>query len=264
MLPRGSLIIIFLFLILILILIFKFKGWNMRNAMVIVEPRNHPFLKTVIDNFDRQMDSSWDLYVFHGTKNADYAAEAIKHIVKRRVFLRSIDTDNLDADKYNSLFKKAHFWNKIQAENILIFQTDAALCSKSSKTIYDFINFDYIGCSYDNIAIGKNAVDWWGKDNSFYGVGGLSFRKKSFILKCISDNPNIEDNFAEDVFFSNCVVNSVNKPRTANQIADFCTQSKFTNKSFGAHQTSTLKKDSGQDNYDMFAEFCPEIKKINQ
>lgn len=37
-----------------------------RSAMVIVEPREHPNLQYVLENFDRLMPLHYDLYVFHG------------------------------------------------------------------------------------------------------------------------------------------------------------------------------------------------------
>jgi hypothetical protein len=43
------------------------------NAMVIVEPREHKLLEAVIKNFDDIMDSSWDLYVFHGKSFSKHA-----------------------------------------------------------------------------------------------------------------------------------------------------------------------------------------------
>jgi hypothetical protein len=249
----------FLILLFILIQINRFR--HSTNAMVIVEPREHKFLPTVIENFNTHMDSSWDLYVFHGNSNKGFAESAVKNIYKRRVFLVPLGTDNLNADEYNALLKKKGFWEQIYAENILIFQTDTALCSKSLNKIYDFINFDYIGCSINDTTIGnKNVPKWWAGEN-FYGIGGLSFRKKSFTMKCIESGNS--DASAEDVFYSNCLTNSPNKPVDAVQIAKFCTQNKYTHDSFGAHKTSLLKRDSMK-RYNKFGEFCPEIHRIDQ
>jgi len=249
--------------ILLFVLIICLKLRRSNNAIVIIEPRNHPYLETVINNFNSQMDSSWDLYVFHGKSNRDYAVNAVRNIYKRRVFPISLGTDNLTADEYNSLLKKSSFWDLVKAENILVFQTDVALCANSKLNIYDFINYDYIGCSINDKTYGNHHVPKWWEGDNFYGIGGLSFRKKSFMMKCIADNPSVSDRYAEDVFFSNCVAKTENKPANASVIADFCTQNKFTNKSFGAHKTSLLKRDS-MEKYNNFATYCPEIKIIDQ
>jgi hypothetical protein len=219
------------------------------NAMVIVEPRKHKLLKDVISNFDSMMDSSWDLYVFYGKSFLEFAKDTTKDIIKRRVKLLQLDTDNLSVNNYNKLFKQKSFWDKVKAENILVFQTDTILCKNSKYKIDDFINYNYIGCPYDNKIIGTNSKIW--DKYNMYGIGGLSFRKKSFMLKCIDNNPNIPDNFAEDVFYSECLQN--NKPDII-KLNKFCTQHKYFDNSFGLHKPTNLKNNKELHSY------CPEIK----
>jgi hypothetical protein len=224
------------------------------NAMVIVEPRKHPFLKKVCENFDKNMPPDWDLYVVHGKLNATYAKNAVKNIQRPKVFI-SLNVDNLTADTYNKLFKTLSFWNKIKAENILVFQTDAALCSNSKFNINDFMKYDYIGCSRSYAF--RNKPDWGPtyKNSFFYGIGGLSFRKNSFQKKCIQDHPNIDPYYPEDVFYSECVGKSPNRPRSIRALQNFCSQSHGF-KSFGAHKTKKIKKS--------FYQFCPEAKFIER
>jgi hypothetical protein len=220
------------------------------NAMVIVEPRKHPYLKQVCENFDKNMPPDWDLYVVHGNSNATFAKDAVKDIQRHKVFI-PLPVNNLSANTYNKLFKQLSFWNKIKAENILVFQTDASLCANSSFNIKDFMKYDYIGCSR-NYAF-KDKPDWGGKhaDSYFYGIGGLSFRKNSFQKKCIRDHPNIPPYYSEDVFYSNCVANSPNRPKSIRALQNFCSQSHGF-KSFGAHKTKKINKS--------FYGFCPEAK----
>jgi len=227
-----------------------------RRAMVIVEPRKHPHLQYVCENFDKNMCKSWDLYVFHGKSAGMYAQGATSGIKGRRVHLIPLDTDNLDGNGYNALFKSLDFWNKVKAEDILVFQTDAVLCPASEFKIKDFMKYDYIGCGSYAGAIG-NKKDIWGKDyskgNSFYGIGGLSFRKNSFQKQCIKKYPGIEADYPEDVFYSNCVEQSANKPESAEVLANFCTQDSFSKRSFGAHNTWYMKKEDREP----FYAFCP-------
>jgi len=233
------------------------------RAMVIVEPRKHSMLKYVCENFDINMCKTWDLYVFHGASHSEHAEEAVKNITGRKIFLFPLDKDNFTADDYNILFKDLNFWNKVKAENILVFQTDAVLCPASQYKIRDFMHYDYIGCGSYNGAIG-NSREVWGKEesknNSFYGVGGLSFRKNSFQKKCIRDYPNVKKNYPEDVFYSNCVENSTNKPKSARDLANFCTQDYFERKSFGAHKTWYMKNGKSES----FYQFCPAARAIKK
>ena len=220
----------------------------MKNAMVIVEPRKHHYLKKVCHNFDQNMPSDWDLYVVHGKSHKKHAEDSVKGIT-RNVFFIPLSSNNLLIYEYNALFKTLDFWNKIKAENILVFQTDAALCSKSKFDINDFIKYDYIGCPYNN-SYKKGVWTNQYKDSFFYGIGGLSFRKKSFMQKCIKENP-VESDYPEDVFFSNCVESSNKKPKSLKVLQKFCTQNKFTRKSFGSHKTRSVNKQS-------FYKYCPE------
>lgn len=233
------------------------------RALVIVEPRKHKLLKYVCENFDQHMCKSWDLYVFHGKSHKAHAEEAVSNIKDRKIILTALDKDNFTADDYNITFKSLDFWDQVKAENILVFQTDAVLCPASQFKIQDFTQFDYIGCGSYNGAIGKSR-DVWGndqsKDNSFYGVGGLSFRKNSFQKKCIRDYPNIKPTYPEDVFYSNCVEKSINKPRTAADLANFCTQDAFEARSFGAHKTWYMKEGHAEP----FYKFCPAARKIEK
>ena len=63
---------VLLFVLLVIIRICK----RSNNALVIVEPRKHKYLRAAIENFDKHFDSSWDLYVFHGQHTGEFAAEA--------------------------------------------------------------------------------------------------------------------------------------------------------------------------------------------
>ena len=253
------LILIIVIFIVLLFLYYRNKNdtienfENTSNAMVIVEPRKHKHLQKVINNFDLHMDKTWDLYVFHGKSAEEFAKDATKNIKERKVFLLPLDTDNLTADEYNKLLKQKSFWEKVNSENILVFQTDTALCGNTNKYIYNFIKYNYIGCPYDYNSL---KAAWTDK---FYGIGGLSFRKKSFMIDCINNNPN--DNGAEDTVFSKCMEESESK--TENKINplelnNFCTQHKYNKetKSFGAHRTNIDLIVNKDDFYD----YCPEAK----
>jgi hypothetical protein len=205
------------------------------------------------------MDPSWDMYVFYGSSSRSFAKEATQDITGRKLFLLPLDTDNLTPQQYNELFKKAEFWNRVDAENILVFQTDAVICPASDYKIDQFTKYDYIGCATEHcvkVINGEKPED----DHYFYGVGGLSFRKKSFMMKCIRDNPDVKAAFPEDVFFSNCVAESPNKPIDGYELSRFCSQTSFQKKSWGAHKISRMKDPKEQGD---FINYCP-LSKITK
>jgi hypothetical protein len=207
------------------------------NAMVIVEPRQHELLSYVLENFDRNVDASYDLYIFHGKSAGNFARDAARGVKRRRVVLRALDVDNFTANEYNALLKSPAFYNSIDAENILVFQTDAVSCGSSSKKLREFEKYGYIGCPYRGNVLGLVPDGhWWGNGHSFYGVGGLSFRKKSVALRCIARESTTPD-FAEDVFFGNCLDKGHGvKPETVEVLRSWCMQDPHDQRAFGVHK----------------------------
>ena len=226
------------------------------NAMVIVEPRKHAKLAYVLHNYDKNVDPSYTLYIFHGKSSGEFAREAAKDVTRRKVIFEPLTVDNLSADEYNALLKSSAFYDAIDAENILVFQTDSVSCAKSPFQMKDFEAYGYIGCPYDT-SIGKGVH--WGKSNSFYGVGGLSFRQKSAALACIAHEKSVDPKFPEDVFFSNCVEKGYGrKPEHAGVLQSLCTQNFHGMPSFGVHKPELLRKDQvGQ-----LLQHCPESAEI--
>ena len=229
----------------------RFAG-DVSGAMVIVEPRAHVDLQRVLTNFDALGPPGYMIVLFHGRSHGAYAARAISG-VQRPVLMLALQTDDLDAVAYSALLKSRAFWEAIPAEKILIFQTDTALCSRSPYTIQAFEHLPYVGASYTATGVGRNSH--WG-EHAFYGAGGLSFRKKSSMLRCIATrSAEAEGDLPEDVFFSDCIDDDLaDATPTARHLSSFCTQNSFSRSSFGAHKVSLLQdRDKGA-----FTEYCPE------
>jgi hypothetical protein len=225
------------------------------HAMVIVEPRRHPMLRRVLENFDATMPPRYKLYIFHGNLNEAFARDAARGVTRRQVVFVPMGVDNLNADSYNALLKsRRSFYEKIDAENILVFQTDAIACGSSPFKIDDFEKYSYIGCPYDT-RIGPGAH--WGPENAFYGVGGLSFRHRSASLACIDETPGVPPEFPEDVFFSNCTqrgFRTAELPEHGGVLQAFCSQNQGNEGSFGAHKVELMNvADRAR-----FSKTCPE------
>lgn len=239
------------------------------SAMVIVEPREHKHLQYVVENFDAIMPVHYDLYVFHGASAGAFARRCVAGITRRRVVLVPLHTDNLTADEYNELFKQPQFWSTVDAENILVFQTDAVLCPRSPWSIADFERYGYVGCAYDGTA---GPGTHWGATHAFWGVGGLSFRKKSMMMRCIRELPHAPPD-PEDVFYSDCVErfgkhkngnghgsgantnnNGAYLAPDAPTLSQFCSQNTYLAPSFGAHRLHDMMDKTQLPD---FVEFCP-------
>ena len=250
---KGTNIIILITIIIIYFIIKYYTIQTTKKAMIIVEPRPHKLLKPVIENFHKYMSHDWDLYIFHGKSHKNFCKNAIKNIRSRNIYLLPLDTDNLTADQYNHLLIQKSFWKKINAEHILVFQTDTVLCGNSLNKINSFLNYSYVGCPFDDKIVGEHHI--W-NNKPFYGIGGLSIRKKSFMMDCIKNNPNPGNKYPEDVLFSKCVKDK-NENIDISTLNNFCTQHIYAKDSFGAHKVNV---DLPKKQKRKFYSFCPEAK----
>jgi hypothetical protein len=136
-------------------------------------------------------------------------------------FIELVGIDNLPIPMYNALLKGKDFWNGIEHENIVIFQTDVIFMHAGADLMADFAaNYDYIGAPWWNIdpfngvlvkPENKTKISGRIVDHAFVcetgpdcvGNGGLSYRKKSAMLRIIDELG--ESDLAhtnEDVFFA--------------------------------------------------------------
>ena len=227
--------------------------WADDLALVIVEPREHPDLEAVLRNVRERAPARASMVVCHGTRNGAFARRAARGLA--RTSFVELPHANLTPDQYNELFKTEAFWEGIPGEHVLVFQTDAALCANSPYALRDFKDYAYVGCSYGTGEVGKDAA--WGPESSFYGVGGLSMRRRSAMLACIRGMPPVRASFPEDAFFSTCMDRlplEARTPESDEVLQKFCTQNHHELPALGAHQVRLASAEQRA----AFAAHCPE------
>ena len=52
---------------------------------IIVEPREHPALEFVLNNFLSTLSDEWNIIVFHGNKNIDFLKKIIENNLQTRI-----------------------------------------------------------------------------------------------------------------------------------------------------------------------------------
>lgn len=149
-------------------------------AAVIVETRPLVNLIEIIENHMKFLPKYTKLYVF-GSKSVDLLLSQYD-----REFEFKPIKDTFTISEYNSLLTNPYFWDKINQENILIFQHDSEILREG---IEDFYEWDYAG------------APWTFQEHG--GNGGLSFRHKSAMLKCIEIQKYQSYMPNEDVYFCN-------------------------------------------------------------
>lgn len=177
------------------------------NTAVIVEPRKHELLESIIYNVMFLLKKDWNLHIFCGLNNAEFVSKLFE---KHKIYITILQIDNLTPESYSLLFQNTSFWESILTNNILIFQTDSYICSKDIN-ISEFINYPYIGGVYKNGIFNNQKEDYNLKKsihecvsnvnfntylnydinindspNLNYSInGGFSFRKKDIMIECI-------------------------------------------------------------------------------
>lgn len=232
-----------------------------KSAMVIVEPRAHPHLQYVLENFDSNMPLGYDLYIFHGKSAGDFVRRQAKNVaLHRHIVYIALEADSFSATDYNRLLKDEDFWAKIDAEKILTFQTDSVLCAASPRKINDFEHIAYIGCGYGKRA--GNRTNYWPSvgDPPFWGNGGVTFRRKSKMLECLACVPHQRDD-PEDAFYSICVDRGIGRhAESGTHLQEFCIQfspySDFVRTPFAAHKVQ--RKLRTEEEMEAFLKYCPE------
>jgi len=200
---------------------------------VIVEPRMHPCLPIVLNNFNNNLDERWNFLVFHGANNKMFIKNIFRKMkTTKNITYVNLKKNNLPIKEYNQLLYSHYFYSHIPTENFLIFQTDALISPIYKDNIYKFLEYDYVGAP-------------WKNRNNEIGNGGLSFRKKSKMLELLNKNfpPKLLNFYSskipEDLFFSGTGKNLnniyVHKP-DVELAKEFSTETIFSSNSFGLHK----------------------------
>lgn len=178
---------------------------NNNKVAVIIEPRKHKFFEYVVRNimyFCSKKNNDWNLQIVTCQETSDWIKEKFPNWNYKTTIL---PVNNLNQHQYNDLLLSTDFWNGINEENILIFQTDTMMFRDN---IDDFLEYDFIGANFFN----PNDVSLTHGGNN----GGFSLRHKSAMLECLHKvsrydvilylkshgKQNVNDNLMEDVYFT--------------------------------------------------------------
>ena len=160
-----------------------------------------------------------------------------------------LELENMTANTYSDMLTTSEFWDKIDAENILIFQTDSAMCKKPKYDIEYYIKggYGYIGAPIKHeIDVGKKSAQ----------NGGFSFRKKSLMIKAIKTKKRNENTFPEDMWFS-VLKKDITNPAPFDIANSFSIETIFNEQPFGFHKIWEYNNDLNK-----LYPTCPEIKNI--
>jgi hypothetical protein len=158
------------------------------DIAVIVEPREHDNLKDVINNILENLKDV-NVLIFHGNKNKQFILSELNDNIDK-IKLINLNVNNLTVREYSDLLLTKNFWNQINYERILLFQTDSCICNYSDLILKDCQKYGFVGAPTR-------------KYREYpYQNGGFSFRRNSAMIKALNTIKKDEKYFPEDRFFS--------------------------------------------------------------
>ena len=218
---------------------------NSNKKSLIVECRELKHNEFVIKNTIQKLGDGWG-HIIYCHKNNHNQIKSICDSISDQIEIKLLDK-NLDRNGYNNLLLDLNFWNDIDCEKVLIYQTDTFILNDFDSS---FLEYDYVGAPWyiEHAAhIKKNLKI---KDDIIIGNGGLSLRSLDNIRENLGSKLNLDlmnnkdldtslDKIPEDLYFS--ILNEGNKLPSFQRALDFSNEIDFIPSSFGLHKPWKLK-----------------------
>lgn len=160
---------------------------NSKKKSVYIENRNLKHNEFLIKNTIQKLGDDWGHIIYC----SDINKEQIKKIcseISSEIEIRHIDS-NINRNDYNNLLLDIEFWNDIDCENVLIYQSDTIIINDFDDK---FLKFDYIGANWGPSNHSKNLNKIFKKFgieiNLLQGNGGLSLRNVELMKSALLDS----------------------------------------------------------------------------
>lgn len=181
---------------------------NSKFKSLIVETRWNDTVEFTIKNTIQKLGDGWGHIIVCSNDNIEQVIKLTNQI-SNDIEVINLEDFTVTRDTYNNLCLDLEFWNNINCERVLIYQSDTFIFKPLDKL---FFEWDYIGAPWGNEHGKQCAVDFGFQKEIFVGNGGLSFRNV-IAVKDILNNYKPLDNIYrnnpsecvyiwEDLFFS--------------------------------------------------------------
>jgi len=157
--------------------------------MVLVEPRNLPNLRQVLENMSCVLPFA-ALTIICSQANHDTLRSFIP-LTSHVQILNSLP-ENLTRDEYSALLTSASFWAQFASNKVLFFQCDSGI---RYNNILQFMQYDYVGAPWP----------WpiYGDPRIVQGNGGFSLRTVSWMKHICATFPFSHATYeSEDMYFA--------------------------------------------------------------
>ena len=192
---------------------------------IILEPRKHRALSFVVKNVLENLDSKWNVRIYHGTKNREFVEALLETELafgRSRITLENLKIEDLPTPfSYSEILSSREFTEKIPTETFIVFQTDSMINPNNRDLLHKFLKYDYVGAP-------------WPWEHLKVGNGGFSLRKRSKMLHIINSTSKCATPY-EDQYFS--VGSWMARPfvPTREEAMEFSIEQVYSPKSFAIH-----------------------------
>jgi len=144
------------------------------KVAAILERRSLPNLVQLILHFSTVLGPEWPIYVFTSPENIIAMAQSAafnRSIRNGHFHIGVLPESDANPSEY---FTKPWFWEMLEpAEHVLLFNAESMICSRSQKSVEDYLRYDFIGAPIESDP--QQALG--------YGYnGGLSLRNRKLML----------------------------------------------------------------------------------
>ena len=232
---------------------------NSKLKSLIVESRFGDHIEFTIKNTIQKLGDGWGHIIICTNNNID---EITRLVNKINIDIEIINLGKfyINRNTYNTLCLNIDFWNKINCEKVLVYQSDTYIFKEFDN---QFLEFDYIGSPWGPSDHSQRLKKYTG-DEVNVGNGGLSLRSVSLVKDILkkykpNETPNSDTDFIyEDVFFANHI-NKIGKLAPLEIAKKFSFEHIFYDDTFGCHQPYV---DSFHQS-DLFEKFLDKVSGVN-
>ena len=164
------------------------------KVAVIVDTRSSGNIVPLVLHFSAVLGPEWPVLIYTPAENFgtfSTSSALLRYQRIGRVVIRPL-ADGVyfpNRDSVSEFLTKSWLWEELApAEHVLLFQSDSILCSNSVRSVEDFFEYDFVGAPI---------VAMYGQGFK----GGLSLRKRSTIMKILTDWTYMAGDVPEDQWY---------------------------------------------------------------
>jgi len=204
---------------------------------LLVECRELKHIEFVIKNTIQKLGDGWGHIIYCSNDNYTQIVN-ICNSISSDIEIRILDTNISSINDYNNLMLDINFWNDINCEKVLVYQSDTFIFKDFDNK---FLKYDWIGANWT-----KNNADVINKIIGYSNLtganGGLSLRNVNVIKNILNTKTpkkvtfNNLDIVPEDTFYSYHIKNNNYEFPSMSECQEFSYEGIHSTNSFACHQ----------------------------